>query len=299
MLKGKKKLVSLVMLCVLAGSTVLAADNPAVAPVKAVPVCQSAPVTSGTSAIDTWRTQKQLAQEETMALLWMRSAAEYRALCYQGDNTAMMEVDKALSDPARKGKPLAIVLDCDETVTDNTMALAKAAADGNGQYKSIWWRDVVHEGKSGAMPGAVDFLQQADKKGLAIFYVSNRYAPVNYEATEANLKALHFPQADKKHILLMEKSGNKQLRFDAIAADYDVVVYMGDNAGDLPIGTSGKSQTERNQIVDVHKKDFGTKYIVFPNPVYGAWVSAIAKNYLTMTPEQRDEVNREFLTKNY
>ena len=291
MLKGKKKLVSLVMLCVLAGSTVLAADNPAVAPVKAVPVRQSAPVTSGTSAIDTWRTQKQLAQEETMALLWMRSAAEYRALCYQGYNTAMMEVDKALSDPARKGKPLAIVLDCDETV--------KAAADGNGQYKSIWWRDVVHEGKSGAMPGAVDFLQQADKKGLAIFYVSNRYAPVNYEATEANLKALHFPQADKKHILLMEKSGNQQLRFDAIAADYDVVVYMGDNAGDLPIGTSGKSQTERNQIVDVHKKDFGTKYIVFPNPVYGAWVSAIAKNYLTMTPEQRDEVNRDFLTKNY
>ena len=234
-----------------------------------------------------------------MALLWMRSAAEYRALCYQGYNAAMMEVDKALSDPARKGKPLAIVLDCDETVTDNTMALAKAAADGNGQYKSIWWRDVVHEGKSGAMPGAVDFLQQVDKKGLAIFYVSNRYAPVNYEATEANLKALHFPQADKKHILLMEKSGNKQLRFDAIAADYDVVVYMGDNAGDLPIGTSGKSQTERNQIVDVHKKDFGTKYIVFPNPVYGAWVSAIAKNYLTMTPEERDEVNREFLTKNY
>ena len=85
----------------------------------------------------------------------------------------------------------------------------------------------------------------------------------------------------------------------AIAADYDVVVYMGDNAGDLPIGTSGKSQTERNQIVDVHKKDFGTKYIVFPNPVYGAWVSAIAKNYLTKTPEERDEVNREFLTKNY
>ena len=299
MLKGKKKLVSLVMLCILAGSTVLAADNPAVAPVKAVPVRQSAPVTSGMSAIDTWRTQKQLAQEETMALLWMRSAAEYRALCYQGYNAAMMEVDKALSDPARKGKPLAIVLDCDETVTDNTMALAKAAADGNGQYKSIWWRDVVHEGKSGAMPGAVDFLQQVDKKGLAIFYVSNRYAPVNYEATEANLKALHFPQADKKHILLMEKSGNKQLRFDAIAADYDVVVYMGDNAGDLPIGTSGKSQTERNQIVDVHKKDFGTKYIVFHTPVYGAWVSAIAKNYLTMTPEERDEVNREFLTKNY
>ena len=269
MLKGKKKLVSLVMLCVLAGSTVLAADNPAVAPVKAVPVRQSAPVTSGMSAIDTWRTQKQLAQEETMALLWMRSAAEYRALCYQGYNTAMMEVDKALSDPARKGKPLAIVLDCDETVTDNTMALAKAAADGNGQYKSIWWRDVVHEGKSGAMPGAVDFLQQVDKKGLAIFYVSNRYAPVNYEATEANLKALHFPQADKKHILLMEKSGNKQLRFDAIAADYDVVVYMETMPGTFPSGQVARARQSAIRLSMCTKKTSGRNISSFPIPCTG------------------------------
>ena len=67
--------------------------------------------------------EQQLADAETMALLWMRTAAEYRALCYQGYNAAMAEIDRALTDSRRGEKPLAIILDCDETVVDNTPAL--------------------------------------------------------------------------------------------------------------------------------------------------------------------------------
>jgi|GEM_PF-303538 len=74
---------------------------------------------------------QQLADAEYMALLWMRTSAEYRALCYQGYNAALMAIDRAQANPAaRSGKPLAIVLDCDETVTDNTRAMAAAAAAG-------------------------------------------------------------------------------------------------------------------------------------------------------------------------
>ena len=79
---------------------------------------------------------------------------------------------------------------------------------------------------------------------------------------------------DREHLLLATTTGNKQIRFDAIAAKYDVVCYMGDNAGDLPLGTYGKDRAARNGLIDEHAKEFGTKYIVFPNPVYGAWVSA-------------------------
>lgn len=44
MLKGKKKLATLVTVCVLAGSTAMAAGSPAAVPVRTVPVRQSAPV---------------------------------------------------------------------------------------------------------------------------------------------------------------------------------------------------------------------------------------------------------------
>ncbi len=212
---------------------------------------------------------RQLANAQIASLLWMKTAAEYRALCYQGYNIALAAVDRALANPsARSGKPPAIVLDCDETVTDNTAAMARSAADGNGRYTSPWWRDTVHAANSGAMPGAVEFLQKVHQKGVAIFYVTNRYSAVNYDATVQNLKALGFPSVDREHLLLMEdtKASDKQPRFDAVARDYDVVVYMGDNAGDLPLRTKGKDLRTRNAIIDAAKNDFGTLYIVSPNP---------------------------------
>ena len=88
--------------------------------------------------------EQQLADAETMALLWMRTAAEYRALCYQGYNAAMAEI-------------------CDETVVDNTPALGGAAAAGNGRYTSPWWNEWVAQGNSAAMPGAADFLNEVHK----------------------------------------------------------------------------------------------------------------------------------------
>ena len=88
---------------------------------------------------------QQLADAQYMALLWMRTSAEYRALCYQGYNAALMAIERAQANAAaRSGKPLAIVLDCDETVTDNTRTMAAAAAAGNGRYDALWWRSTVH-----------------------------------------------------------------------------------------------------------------------------------------------------------
>lgn len=237
---------------------------------------------------------RQTADAEVMALLWMRTAAEYRALCYQGYNAAMAEIDRALVD-ARRDRPLAIVLDCDETVVDNTPALAAAAADGSGPYTSPWWNAWVAKGEAAAMPGAADFLNAVHAKGVAIFYVTNRLESVGYDATERNLRSLGFPSVDREHLLLATTTGNKQIRFDTIAAKYDVVCYMGDNAGDLPLGTYGKDRAARNGLIDEHAKEFGTKYIVFPNPVYGAWVSALAANYLGMTPEERAAANEALL----
>ena len=242
---------------------------------------------------------QQLADAEYMALLWMRTSAEYRALCYQGYNAALMAIDRAQANPtARSGKPLAIVLDCDETVVDNTRALARSAAEGSGRYSSLWWRKTISEARSEAMPGAVEFLNEVARRGVAIFYVSNRWSEVNYEPTIENLKALGFPSVDAEHVLLMEdrKMSDKQPRFDRITEVYDVVVYMGDNVGDLPLGTKGMNRAARNGAIDAAREEFGTQYIVFPNPAYGSWVSALAKDYMTMSPEAREEFYAKTLT---
>ena len=239
--------------------------------------------------------QQYQAETETMGLLWMRTSAEYRALAYQGYNVAMNLVKMAVTDPSHQRKPLAIVLDADETVVDNTKLMGESVASGNGRFDAPWWRQAVHQGKSQAMPGAVEFLNEVHKQGVEIFYVSNRYAPVNYDATVQNFKELGFPSVDKDHVLLFEKDSDKQPRFDAIAKKYYVVLYMGDNAGDFPIGTKGKTLAERNGIIDAHKEDFGTTFVVFPNPAYGSWVSALAKGYQNLSPEEQKQVNNQYL----
>jgi len=239
--------------------------------------------------------QQYQAETETMGLLWMRTSAEYRALAYQGYNVAMNAVKMAVTDPSHQRKPLAIVLDADETVVDNTKLMGESIVNGNGRFDAPWWRQAVHQGKSQAMPGAVEFLNEVHKQGVEIFYVSNRYAPVNLDVTIQNFKELGFPSVDKDHVLLFEKDSDKQPRFDMIAKKYYVVVYMGDNAGDFPIGTKGKTLAERNAIIDNHKEDFGTTFVVFPNPAYGSWVSALAKGYQNLSPEEQKQVNNQYL----
>lgn len=239
--------------------------------------------------------QQYQAETETMGLLWMRTSAEYRALAYQGYNVAMNAVKMAVTDPSHQRKPLAIVLDADETVVDNTKLMGESIVNGNGRFDAPWWRQAVHQGKSQAMPGAVEFLNEVHKQGVEIFYVSNRYAPVNLDVTIQNFKELGFPSVDKDHVLLFEKDSDKQPRFDMIAKKYYVVVYMGDNAGDFPIGTKGKTLAERNAIIDNHKEDFGTTFVIFPNPAYGSWVSSLAKGYQNLSPEEQKQVNNQYL----
>ena len=239
--------------------------------------------------------QQYQADTETMGLLWMRTSAEYRALVYQGYNVAINAVKMAVTDPSHQRKPLAIVLDADETVVDNTKLMGESIVNGNGRFDAPWWRQAVHQGKSQAMPGAVEFLNEVHKQGVEIFYVSNRYEPVNLDVTIQNFKELGFPSVDKDHVLLFEKDSDKQPRFDMIAKKYYVVVYMGDNAGDFPIGTKGKTLAERNAIIDAHKEDFGTTFVVFPNPAYGSWVSSLAKGYQNLSPEEQKQVNNQYL----
>ena len=239
--------------------------------------------------------QQYQAETETMGLLWMRTSAEYRALAYQGYNVAMNAVKMAVTDPSHQRKPLAIVLDADETVVDNTKLMGESIVNGNGRFDAPWWRQAVHQGKSQAMPGAVEFLNEVHKQGVEIFYVSNRYAPVNLDVTIQNFKELGFPSVDKDHVLLFERDSDKQPRFDMIAKKYYVIVYMGDNAGDFPIGTKGKTLAERNAIIDAHKEDFGTTFVVFPNPAYGSWVSSLAKGYQNLSPEEQKQVNNQYL----
>ena len=49
-------------------------------------------------------------------------------------------------------------------------------------------------------------------------------------------------------------------------------------------------------LAELRGRRFGTQYIVFPNPAYGSWISALAKDYMTMSPEAREDFYAKTLT---
>lgn len=205
-----------------------------------------------------------------MATLYNYFAAEYEALCHQAYNVAT-ERATILHQKFPKKKNMAVVLDIDETVLNNSPYEAKMILLDT-HYDSCWntW---CRQANAKPVPGALAFLKYADSLGFHIFYVSNRKEKTVKAGTLENLKKFGFPQADETHLLLRTTTGNKEPRRQAIAKKYNIVMLAGDNLGDF-FEDPGTYAGRKNKVETV-KKEFGKKYIVLPNAMYGNWPESL------------------------
>ena len=117
----------------------------------------------------------------TMATIYVQQAPEYIALAEQAYAIARVSLDNQFKMAT---SPLAVVLDIDETVLDNSPFQAKQILE-NFNYPEHW-DEWVNKEEAKPIPGSLEFLQYADSKGIVIFYISNRKAHL-IEATINNL----------------------------------------------------------------------------------------------------------------
>lgn len=225
------------------------------------------------------------------AVMWMQNAAEYKALSYQAFNIAKLRLDEYLGKRApNSDKKPAIITDIDETVLDNSPSSAKDIEDG-AEYSSERWADWVAQEEAEEVPGAADFLNYAKSRDVEIFYVTNRITDAE-EATLNNMRDVDFPDADAEHLLLRSETSSKKARFEKIEADYDVLLYLGDNLSDFT--SKFRSSTERrNSLADSLQNHFGDKFIVLPNPIYGDWeTKGIYEDRYDWSQTQKDSIRR-------
>ena len=235
---------------------------------------------------------KDLNEQLVMATAWTQTSAEYRALCYQSFNLAKMNLDAFLASYSGS-KPVAIIVDADETVIDNSAYEAWLIGQDIG-YSSKTWTPWMAAGEAKAIPGAAEFLNYAKGRGVEVFYVTNRKM-VGYEGTEKNLKALGFPNVDKKHLLLRTKSSDKQERRDIVAKDYKVALLMGDNLNDFLSVFAKKSVADRFAETDKIKDEWGKMFIVFPNAMYGEWEGSIYKGNWGASAAEKSKMRKDHL----
>lgn len=223
------------------------------------------------------------------SVLWQQNAAEYRALCYQAFNTAKMQLDDYLEQHKNPKQSLAIITDVDETVLNNSPFNAKLI-ELNENYTPEEWATWVKLEKAKAIPGATAFLNYAKAKGVEVFYVSNRSHKL-VGATIANMKKVNLPYADSLHLFFKTTTSAKKLRFDRVRQTHEVILYMGDNFGDFTSKSRVASTEKRNALADSLHHEFGKRFIVLPNPMYGDWESkGLYEGRHDWTQSQKDSI---------
>ena len=239
-----------------------------------------------------------LKEQNIMSVLYQQTAAERLAGSLQTFRSAKQALDNALADsswsalPGQdvQGKRPAIIVDVDETVLDNTAYEARMILDGT-KYPEGW----VNWGKEAVateVPGAKDFLNYADSKGVTIFYVTNRVIELK-ESTKKNLTKLDIPWDQGIDTVLMRGENNwdsnKGPRRELIGEKYRVLLMVGDNLGDfVDAKDNNLSPKQRKEIVRAYSDYWGVKWFMIQNIAYGDWEGALYNFDYSLSP---DEVN--------
>lgn len=225
------------------------------------------------------------------ATVWFQTAGEVKALFYQGYNFARLRLDEDLKKKSSKKR--AVIVDIDETIFDNSPYQAKAISE-NVQFPK-YWNEWIQSESAKALPGALEFLTYADKKGVEVFYITNRRTNEK-TSTLHNLQKLGFPLKTDGHLLVREAENNKTGRREIVGKDYHIVLLVGDNLNDFTGLYEKKSINERNEITEKLQNDFGKIYIMLPNPMYGDWEGAIYNYNFGLSEDEKEAKRKSHLT---
>lgn len=245
--------------------------------------------------------------------LWAQTSAEYRALCtlvYRSATQAMHERVRLGNYPrdaqgrrflrtctptvATGGsidQPLAVVMDLDETVLDNSGFEAHLLKTGQTFRPALWKEWVSFQGRDPrarrTVPGALEFIRSMESEGVTVIYLTNRTEheggreavlsllralglgtagleerllmlpatkEVERQASLQLLKRLGLSEASAEGKALLDNQSQKHRRRLEVMLRYQVVGYFGDDLNDFPMTLA--SRTPAGQpMVDLRKRE--------------------------------------------
>lgn len=235
-------------------------------------------------AAQTMQAQHVGSPNKLLPVLWHQHSAEYRALCYQAFNLA--ELRLASIKVKKSKRPMAIITDIDETALDNSYSEAQSIKT-NAEYNPANWKNWTNKAAATPLPGAVAFFQKAKQMGFHVFYISNRdTSEVN--TTLKNLQVYQFPDATAEHLLFLSNESSKEARRQKVAEQFNIVMLLGDNLNDFAKVFEKKSIADRFAETDAVQAEWGKKFIVLPNAIYGEWENALIQYKRGLNNAQKD-----------
>ena len=233
-------------------------------------------------------------EHQVGGILWTQTSGEWKALSYQAFALARMNLDRDMRANRRSRMKRAVIVDVDETVLDNSPYQAMLVKTRRA-YESKSWNDWCQKAQAAAMPGAVEFLRYANSRGVRVFYITNRRESEK-QCTARNLRQVGFPDVSDETVLVRTDVSSKEPRRRIVGTKHRVVLLMGDNLNDFAeIFETSKTIDTRLAATEQNKSNFGTRFIVLPNVMYGAWEEAMYGDPSKLTEEQKAEKRRNTL----
>ena len=232
--------------------------------------------------------------------LWVKHAAEYRALSLQVYQAATDALPGFIEDrswtvvpgnPDVRDLPPAVILDVDETVVSNVdFQLTFEPPFEN--WKLNKWND---ENVATAVPGVAAFVAAAREAGAAVFFVTNRPCeliegvddPCPQKAVTIQDIAEAGIETDADHVFLAREQGwtrEKVTRREHVAKTHRVIMLIGDDLGDFIPCVRDKLYTpctitstaaSRQLLLEAYSRFWGRGWYVLPNPMHGSWTSQL------------------------
>ena len=202
-----------------------------------------------------------------LEIRWVRSSAEYRVALVQTYRLATAALERRAA--GRQPGTWAVAVDADETLISNSQQSKEAALGASGSFEEQWdaW---VNRRAAPALPGARPFLERVYQLGGKVAVVTNRRER-HCPQTADNLRALRLPF---DVVLCRGEDRSKEPRWRSVEdgtaspdlPPLEIVMWLGDNIHDFP----GLDQELRFAGPEA-MSDFGDRFFVLPNPLYGSW----------------------------
>ena len=228
--------------------------------------------------------------------LWIQGSAEYPVVTTQAFELAKLRLEQGLTDrtwsaaleqtTGYEALPPAVILDVDETVLDNA-PFQSLLINRDMTFDVELWRAWVRRGEATAVPGAKDFVSYARRRGVAVFYVTNRTLET---PTLDNLRRTVDPAVEAEDLLVQferpQWGPNKRSRRTAIAVTHHILLLIGDDYNDFAdLGRAPPASRVKQS--KAHTARWGKQWIALPNPLYGSFERALYDYQLERTQRER------------
>ena len=236
--------------------------------------------------------------EDDGGLMWVKYAAEYRAITRQVYGRARAALPALLEDPDwsalpeqtdAAALPPAVILDVDETVVSNIDFQLSFERPFENWKLEEW----TSETRATPIEGVKEFVDAARAMGVTVFFVTNRPCeikegiddPCPQKQTTIDDIAEVGIDTDAEHVLLSEERGwtrEKLSRRLHIARTHRILMLFGDDYGDFVACsrenprtpcTEAATRESRAAALDTYDDYWGNGWYILPNPMHGSWTS--------------------------